>query len=91
MLFTGEYLHTIDDKQRLAVPSEIRSRLKPEIHGEAFYLVPGANGSLWLWPERTFERISAALESRLRANAGKRSITSSCPARRDSARPHLHT
>lgn len=65
MLFTGEYVHTIDAKQRLAIPAEIRTRLSPEVHGEAFYLVPGANGALWLWPERTFERMSSALEQTL--------------------------
>lgn len=65
MLFTGEYEHTIDAKQRLAIPAEIRTRMNPEVHGEAFYLVPGANGSLWLWPERTFERMASAMEHSL--------------------------
>lgn len=65
MLFTGEYLHTIDAKQRLAIPAEIRSRLTPELHGDAFYMVPGANGSLWLWPERTFEQMASAMEQSL--------------------------
>jgi MraZ protein len=65
VLFTGEYEHTIDSKQRLAIPAEIRSRMTPDIHGEAFYVVPGANGSLWLWPERTFERMTSAIENSL--------------------------
>ena len=65
MLFTGEYEHTIDAKQRLAIPAEIRSRLNPELHGEDFYIVPGANGALWLWPERTFERMASAMEHSL--------------------------
>jgi MraZ protein len=65
VLFTGEYEHTIDAKQRLAIPAEIRARLKPELHGEAFYLVPGPNGALWMWPERTFEQMAGALEQSL--------------------------
>jgi MraZ protein len=65
VLFTGDYEHTIDAKQRLAIPSEIRSRMSPELQGEAFYVVPGANGSLWLWPERTFERMASAMEQSL--------------------------
>lgn len=65
MLFTGEYEHTIDAKQRLAVPSEIRSRLDPDIHGEAFYIVLGHNDALWLWPEKTFESMASALEGSL--------------------------
>ncbi len=58
MLFLGEYEHTIDAKKRLAVPAEIRDVLDPKEHGEGFVIVPGANGLLWLWPERTFDRIA---------------------------------
>lgn len=65
MLFTGEYEHTIDAKQRLAIPAELRQRMTSETHGEAVYLVPGANGALWLWPEKTFERMASALQHSL--------------------------
>lgn len=65
MLFTGEYEHAIDSKQRLAIPAEIRSALDPERDGKALYLAPGANGHLWLWPEKTFERIVGAMEQSL--------------------------
>ena len=60
MLVTGEYEHTIDAKNRVAIPSEIRSRLSLKRHGEAFYLAPGPEASLWLWPEKTFETLAAA-------------------------------
>ena len=62
MLFTGEYEYTIDAKQRLAIPAEIRSHLHPERDGLAFYVTAGSNDALWLWPERTFERIAGAIE-----------------------------
>lgn len=65
MAFTGQYEHTIDAKQRLAIPAEIRSRLDPERHGSAFYMVPGPNGAIWLWPERQFEQLSNAMERTL--------------------------
>ena len=65
MLFAGEYEHTIDAKHRLAVPAEVRALLDPEKHGDAFYLAPGPNGYLWLWPERTFERMATASEGSL--------------------------
>ena len=61
MLFLGEYEHTLDQKQRLAIPSELREVLDPKQHGEAFIAAPGANGSLWLWPERTFAQLSQSL------------------------------
>ena len=65
MLFTGEYEHTVDDKQRLAIPSEIRSRLDPAKHGAGFYAVPGPNGALWMWPEKTFEQMAQAMDQSL--------------------------
>ncbi|MCP3905914.1 MAG: hypothetical protein GY715_20000 [Planctomycetes bacterium] len=61
MLFTGEYEHTIDAKQRMAIPAEIRARLDPKVHGAGFYVAPGPNGALWIWPERTFEEMAAAM------------------------------
>ncbi len=65
MLFTGEHEHTIDTKQRLAIPAEIRGQLAAEQLGEVLYLAPGANGMLWLWPDRTFERMTSAAEGTL--------------------------
>jgi len=65
VLFTGEYEHAIDAKQRLAIPADIRAVLDPHLHGEAFYLVPGPNGALWLWPERIFQQMAGAMERSL--------------------------
>lgn len=65
MLFTGEYEHTIDAQQRLAIPAEVRSQLEREGEGAAFYLAPGANGHTWLWPESTFRQMAGAMEQSL--------------------------
>lgn len=65
MLFTGEYEHTVDAKGRLAIPSEIRNRLDPAVHGRGLYLAPGPSDALWLWPAKTFERMAAASEASL--------------------------
>jgi len=59
--FLGEFEHSLDAKQRLAIPAELRDVLKPKTHGEAFVAAPGSNGTLWLWPELTFEALSTAL------------------------------
>jgi MraZ protein len=61
VFFLGEYEHSLDPKQRLAIPAELREVLRPELHGEALIAAPGANGSLWLWPEKTFYELSQAL------------------------------
>ncbi len=65
MLFTGEFEHTIDSKGRMAIPSEIRSRMKKEEDGEAFYLTIGSNRALRLYPEKGFERLAAMIEEGL--------------------------
>ena len=65
VLFTGEYEYTIDAKGRLAIPAEIRSWLDPQKGGCGFYITAGPNDALWLWPERTFERIAGAIEESL--------------------------
>jgi DNA-binding transcriptional regulator/RsmH inhibitor MraZ len=47
----GEYELTIDDKNRLLVPAEIRRRLDPSEHGDK---VP------WFYPDRFYEQLTAA-------------------------------
>ena len=64
-MFTGEFEHAIDAKQRLAIPAEYRARLDPAVHGEAFYLTLGPNQALWLWPEKTFEQMAGAMDASL--------------------------
>lgn len=54
-LLYGNYEVSIDDKNRLLVPAEIRRAIDPEADGEAFFLVPGVNGRPWLYPERQYE------------------------------------
>lgn len=65
MLLTGKYDHTIDAKQRLAIPADVRARLESADDSTAMYATIGANGSLWLWPERTFERLAGDIEPSL--------------------------
>jgi len=65
VLFTGEYEHSIDAKQRVAIPSELRAVLDPAVHGEGFYATPGLNGALWLWPSRTFEELVNTMDASL--------------------------
>jgi len=52
---TGQFRHTLDAKHRVAVPSELRSRLDPERHGVGFYVGPGPNGAVWVWPAKAFD------------------------------------
>jgi len=66
MIFTGFSEHGIDAKNRLAIPAKFRSRLDPDRDGEAFVIVPGQPpDTLWLYPERHFERLADRAESSL--------------------------
>ena len=58
MLFLGEYEHSLDSKQRLAIPSELREVLNPAVNGDSFVAVPGADEVLTLWPNGTFEKLA---------------------------------
>lgn len=53
----GEHELTIDPKNRLLVPAEIRKSLVPERDGEAFFVVIGRNRKPWLYPERYYEHL----------------------------------
>src|SRR5690349_18148485 len=60
MLFTGTYLRSLDDKQRLALPKRLRDTLgqSPNI---PLYLAPGTDGSLALYTEEAFTRLGQQL------------------------------
>ena len=57
LMLTGEYEHTLDDKNRLFVSNKLRSQIDVEQHGSNFYLVMGANGILCMYPEKYFKEI----------------------------------
>lgn len=54
MFFFGQYEHTIDAKQRLAIPADARAVLEASGAGGGFIAAPGGDDSIYLWPERTF-------------------------------------
>jgi MraZ protein len=55
LVLFGEHELTVDEKNRILVPSLVRKQLDPERDGEAFFLVTGRDGRLWLYPERHYE------------------------------------
>lgn len=56
-IFIGEHDLTLDEKNRLLVPSDVRKVMKPDDHGEGFYVIIGVNRKPWLFPEKYYERI----------------------------------
>jgi MraZ protein len=65
VLFTGKFELVIDAKQRLAIPARVRGLLERAGAAAALYLLPGANGVLWLWPVPTFERVAGEVDPTL--------------------------
>jgi MraZ protein len=63
MVFTDRFDHTIDEKNRLAIPSSIRSSLSDQGNA-ALYLVPEGR-YLQLIPEKLFDQLSTAARAGL--------------------------
>jgi len=59
VLFSGHSDHTIDAKQRLAIPAKYRNQLDPARDGEAWFCVPWPGGMLRLYVEKRFEELAA--------------------------------
>lgn len=57
LLLTGEYEHTIDDKNRLFITNKLRSPIDSQEYGSDFFLTLGANGILCLYPEKCYQQI----------------------------------
>lgn len=65
MVITDRYDHVVDDKNRLAIPSQVRNVMDPEKDGTAFYAVPEAHRYLQLIPEKLFERLAGMVPAGL--------------------------
>ena len=66
IVFSGNYAHAIDAKNRLAIPAKHRSRMDPERDGKCLVVVPGQPADrLWLYTERHFEQLAARADSTL--------------------------
>ena len=66
MLFTGQAEASIDQKDRLAIPSKYRSQWEVTRDGEAWMCVPWPGGVLRLYTEKQF----AALATQVRGTLG---------------------
>lgn len=57
---TGEFEHTLDEKNRLFISNKLRSIIDCKTYGSDFFLTMGANGVLCLYPEKCFQQIALA-------------------------------
>lgn len=64
----GEHELSIDEKNRILVPAEIRKSLDPDRDGEAFFLVFGKNRKPWLYPRKYYEHLVSTGQQELMPN-----------------------
>jgi MraZ protein len=57
-MFMGQYEHSIDAKGRAIVPAKYREEL-----GDVFYVTRGADGCLYLYPQKDWEALAQKLQS----------------------------
>ena len=57
-MLTGEYEHSVDEKNRLFISNKLRSQIDADTYGSNFYLAMGPNGVLCLYPEKYFQQIA---------------------------------
>jgi len=57
-MFLGEYIHTIDQKRRLAVPAKFRKTL-----GKKAIIAPGLDNCLVIYPQEQWQKMAAKLEN----------------------------
>jgi transcriptional regulator MraZ len=56
-LLFGTHELTIDSKNRLLVPSDIRKQLEPDRDGDAFFLIVGINRKPWFYASKFYEQL----------------------------------
>lgn len=58
IMFFGSYSHSLDDKNRLVIPSKMRNEL-----GVHLYIMKGFDGAISMYPEKAFEKLMEEFNS----------------------------
>jgi len=62
--FTGQHERTIDDKNRIQLPAQLRAGVHPERDGAGLYVTLGEHrGTLSIFTERGFEELASRIET----------------------------
>ncbi len=73
-IFTGSYRHTIDEKNRLAIPSSIRKCMDEDTEGNGFFVTPGLDKCLALYTPLHFTEISKKYNEQASTNRKARNF-----------------
>ncbi len=64
VVFTGQYERSLDVKNRIQLPSQLRSAIDPERDGATLFVTLGEyRGTLSIFTERGFEELAARIET----------------------------
>jgi len=61
-MWYGEYIHTLDAKDRFILPSKFRDKIRG-LKEKKFYLTRGLDGCLFLFPSSVWRRLEEKLKS----------------------------
>ncbi len=73
-MFTGQYHHTIDDKNRLAIPAALRDSIDVTSEGKGFILTQGLGGCLFMFTKTPWQEIEAKIKHLPLANENARNF-----------------
>ncbi len=63
-IFTGQYERSIDAKNRIQLPSQIRSAIDPDTDGRGLYITLGEHrGTLSIFTHRAFDTLAERMET----------------------------
>ncbi len=68
-MLIGEYIHTIDEKNRVSLPARFRTEL-----GKKIVLAPGLDNSIFMFSPSEWEKISSKLSDNSMLHADNRSF-----------------
>jgi len=72
-VFTGQYERTIDAKNRIQLPSQLRSAVDPDLDGNKLYVTLGEYpGTLSIFTGRGFDELAARMQTEFTANPAAR-------------------
>jgi MraZ protein len=57
MLF-GSYTHVLDSKKRVIIPARLREAIGEQTEGLVFYITPGQDKCLYIFPEEIFNKLT---------------------------------
>lgn len=63
-IFTGQYDRTLDSKNRIQIPAQLRAAIEPDRDGCGLYITLGEQrGTLSIYTERQFEQLASRMET----------------------------